>query len=83
MYEILSKIHRDYNFYKDKVNQCAGYFIKENFDKVEYEFDKTIIDKIHDFEIDINDFSNYVVELCNGNYSKLLFILIFAYNVEV
>jgi len=83
MDKILQEIHDDFDFYKEKVNQCAGYFLKEKYKNMEYTFEKKIIDKMHSFGIDINDFSNYVIDLCNGSDSKLLFILLFAYNVEV
>lgn len=83
MEEILEKIHDDFAFYKEKVDQCAGYFVKERFEDIKYKFDNSIINKMHNLGIEINDFSNYVADLCGGDESKLLFILVLAYSVEV
>lgn len=83
MCKVLEEIKEDYKYYKEKVNQCAGYFVKDSFEKIEYTIDQKIIDKMHELKIVTTDFSKYVVELCDGNYSKLFFLLIFAYSVEV
>lgn len=83
MEQVIACIKRDYDYYIDKINNCAAYFVEKHFSMISYNFEESLISQIQKSGINITDFSPYVNKLCGSDYSKLLLIIMFAFSVEV
>lgn len=83
MDQVIECIKEDYDYYIDKINNCAAYFVEKKFSMISYNFDESLIDKIKKAGIKLSDFSPYVNKICCSDYSKLLLIILFSFSVEV
>lgn len=67
-----------------KVNNIAGYFNEEKFKDIGFQLQENGIEKeLKKNNVCLSDFSPYVQELCQNDYSKLSIIITLAYCVEV
>lgn len=83
MTEIIKLIIQNRTLLINKTNEIAGYFDEKKFKTLDFSFKEIFEKELKDKNILITDFSPYVQKICNGNYSKLLLIIILAYSVEI
>lgn len=83
MESFINKLKENKEYYIEKAENIAGYFVQERFQKLEFTFSKEQIELFKTSNIQFSDFSECINSLCKNDYSKLITILILAYSVEI
>jgi len=84
MIKIIEIICNNQDLMIQKVNSIAGYFNEEKFKEIDFQLKEEDIEaELKKNNICLSDFSPYVQELCQNDYSKLSIIILLAYCVEV
>ncbi len=83
MEDTLELILTNKNVLIEKIDSVAGYFDIQKFNEFKILLKDDFVDELPKNGIYLSDLSPHVQKLCNGDYSKLLLIMLLAYSVEL